>query len=198
MENRIYSMRNGFKKARKRKGLSQAEVADKMGVILKTVMNWEQGISNPDLETTMKLAELFDCDIDYLVGRIEERTHDLKAICDLTGLSEDAANWIINLDSEQLLAFDRFIQHDDFGRMMVSYSEYIDLLHNASKRFVPGTPGASIGVGMKASINVENDGSVSVNSIWEALSMLGHEIGFRAEKITDSDRMTLWNLNEDQ
>ena len=54
MENELYSLRKGFKKARRRKGISQAEVAKKMDVTLKTVMNWEQGISNPDLETIIE------------------------------------------------------------------------------------------------------------------------------------------------
>lgn len=90
MENNMYSLRGGFKKARTKKGITQAQVAKEMDVNLKTVMNWEQGISNPNLETTMKLCELFDCDLDFLAGRIKERTHDIKTACELTGLSEAA------------------------------------------------------------------------------------------------------------
>ena len=90
MENKLYSMLSGFKRARMRKKLKQSDVADAMGVHIKTVMNWEQGLSNPDLETLMKLAELFDCDLDYLVGRIEAPKHDIQTIHDMTGLSVNA------------------------------------------------------------------------------------------------------------
>ena len=49
MEKKLYSVR-GLGKARKRKGLTQAQLTGEMGVILKTVRNWEQGIANPDLK----------------------------------------------------------------------------------------------------------------------------------------------------
>lgn len=130
MENRLYSMRNGFKKARKRKGLSQAEVAEKMGVILKTVMNWEQGISNPDLETSMKLSELFDCDLDYLTGRIDEPTHDIKSLCELSGLTPAAAEIIQkrNLPGNMTIqSLSALIESEQFSDMMVSFFTFLSL-----------------------------------------------------------------------
>ena len=36
------------------------------------------------------LCELYDCDMDYLMGRIDESKHDLKFICEQTGLNEAA------------------------------------------------------------------------------------------------------------
>lgn len=87
---RLYSLKEGLKRARKEAGLTQAELAETMGVHIKTVMNWEQGIAEPPLGTLMELTELYHCDLDYLTGRLDQKTHDLQFIHDQTGLSEKA------------------------------------------------------------------------------------------------------------
>ena len=87
---KLYSLKEGLKRARKEAGLTQADLAEKMGVHIKTVMNWEQGIAEPPLGTLMELTELYHCDLDYLTGRIDQKTHDLQFIHDQTGLSEKA------------------------------------------------------------------------------------------------------------
>ena len=87
---KLYSLKEGLKRARKEAGLTQADLAEKMGVHIKTVMNWEQGIAEPPLGTLMELTELYHCDLDYLTGRLDQKTHDLQFIHDQTGLSEKA------------------------------------------------------------------------------------------------------------
>lgn len=84
------SIKPGLKKARKAANLTQQQLADALDVSLKTVMNWEQGIVSPSLETTMKIADILHCDIDFLTGRIQCSTHDTQFIHDQTGLSEKA------------------------------------------------------------------------------------------------------------
>lgn len=87
---KLYSLSEGLKRARKEAGLTQAQLAEKYGVHIKTVMNWEQGIAEPSLGTLMDLTELYHCDLDYLTGRLDQKTHDLQFIHDQTGLSEKA------------------------------------------------------------------------------------------------------------
>ena len=87
---KLYSLKEGLKRARKEAGLTQAELAEEMGVHIKTVMNWEQGIAEPPLGTLIDLTELYHCDLDYLTGRLDQKTHDLQFIHDQTGLSEKA------------------------------------------------------------------------------------------------------------
>lgn len=87
---KLYSLKERLKRARKEAGLTQADLAEKMGVHIKTVMNWEQGIAEPPLGTLMELTELYHCDLDYLTGRLDQKTHDLQFIHDQTGLSEKA------------------------------------------------------------------------------------------------------------
>ena len=87
---KLYSLPEGLKRARKEAGLTQAQLAEKYGVHIKTVMNWEQGIAEPSLGTLMDLTEIYHCDLDYLTGRLDQKTHDLQFIHDQTGLSEKA------------------------------------------------------------------------------------------------------------
>lgn len=49
--------------------LTQKELAEKIGNVQRNVSNWENGASEPDCETIVKLADLFDISIDELFGR---------------------------------------------------------------------------------------------------------------------------------
>ena len=87
---KFLNLKKGLKDARKNANLTQQQLADKIGVTLKTVMNWEQGVSYPTMETLLRLAQLYDCDLDYLTGRLDCTRHDIQYIHDKTGLSEGA------------------------------------------------------------------------------------------------------------
>lgn len=60
---------NIFKQLRLRDHLSQQELADKLGIAKSTVSMYENGRREPDLETLEQIADLFNVDMDYLVGR---------------------------------------------------------------------------------------------------------------------------------
>ena len=45
---------------RKQKGLSQEEVADRLGVTRQTVSKWETGQSTPDFDKVLPLCELYE------------------------------------------------------------------------------------------------------------------------------------------
>lgn len=90
MSTKLYSFSKGLKKARKKKGIKQKDLANKMNMSIETVRNWEQGRNVPEMDTIIKLCEYFECDIDYLFNRLENKTHDLQFVCDYTGLTEEA------------------------------------------------------------------------------------------------------------
>ena len=147
----LYSLKEGLKRARKEAGFTQQklfkELEDK-GIIghIKTVQNWEQGISEPSLGTLIKLTHFYDCDLDYLTGRIDCKTHDLQFIHDQTGLTEEAIIKIKELSAEQLTALNQLIDHQDFKKAIsqpaaLSDKESINndyaalILHHYKSRF---------------------------------------------------------------
>lgn len=57
---------------RKRKNMTQMELANIMGVSYQAVSNWERGMSLPDISKLPELAEIFECSIDCILGKGRE------------------------------------------------------------------------------------------------------------------------------
>ena len=57
-----------IKKARKERGLSQEELAGRLNVVRQTVSKWEKGLSVPDAEMLVRLAEALDTSVETLLG----------------------------------------------------------------------------------------------------------------------------------
>ena len=65
MEN---SLAENIRRYRKRLGLTQEQLAERLGITLGAVSKWERGSSEPDLSYIMDLAELFHVSVDALIG----------------------------------------------------------------------------------------------------------------------------------
>lgn len=52
---------------RRREGLSQEQLADRLGVTRQSVSKWESGASAPELNKLIALSDLFSVSVDYLV-----------------------------------------------------------------------------------------------------------------------------------
>lgn len=60
---------DNLKTLRKKRGLTQQELADKVGTNRVNVTKWETGRTEPSLENIVKLADLLDVSLDWLFGR---------------------------------------------------------------------------------------------------------------------------------
>lgn len=58
---------NNLFQARKKKGLSQEEVAEKLGVSRQTISKWETDETIPDIYQSKKLAGLYNLSLDELI-----------------------------------------------------------------------------------------------------------------------------------
>jgi transcriptional regulator with XRE-family HTH domain len=68
-----------FRELRKKKGLSQRELANVLHMSNSTVAMYETGKRQPDFESLEKIADFFNVDIDYLLGR-KDTTHRIVEV----------------------------------------------------------------------------------------------------------------------
>ncbi|NLY72501.1 MAG: helix-turn-helix transcriptional regulator [Tissierellia bacterium] len=66
-----------IKELRKKKSITQEELAEKLGVSNRTVSRWETGINMPDLSILLELSSIFEVDLsDLLEGERREKDMD--------------------------------------------------------------------------------------------------------------------------
>ena len=59
---------------RKRQGMTQEELAEKMDVSRQSVSKWESGAAYPEMDAILRLCDLFSCDMDTLLrGDVSRR-----------------------------------------------------------------------------------------------------------------------------
>ena len=56
-----------IRKARKEKGISQEELAIKLNVVRQTVSKWEKGLSVPDADVLIQIADLLEVSVNELL-----------------------------------------------------------------------------------------------------------------------------------
>lgn len=61
---------------RKEKGMTQLQLAEKMGVTDKAVSKWERDLSMPDINSIPKLAEIYNVSVDDLMQVQAEHKED--------------------------------------------------------------------------------------------------------------------------
>ena len=64
---------------RRSRGMSQEQLAERIGVSRQTISKWEGGLSTPDLEKLIALADCFQISLDSLVRAEELSTPEREA-----------------------------------------------------------------------------------------------------------------------
>lgn len=59
-------------KKRKEKNLTQEQLADILGVSRQAISKWESDLAYPETDKLIRISELFDCSLDYLLKDTEE------------------------------------------------------------------------------------------------------------------------------
>ena len=79
------NMADRIQHLRKSKGISQEELADKIGVSRQAVSKWESEQSTPDLEKVIVMSDFFGITTDYILKGIEPITDKEQKSKELTG-----------------------------------------------------------------------------------------------------------------
>ena len=90
----IYGLYEKIKTQRIQVGLSQSELAKKLGVTKSAVNSWESGTNSPSVTYIIKMSQIFSVSTDYLLGVSQRLTVD---ITDLDDQQKQAVRLIIRL-----------------------------------------------------------------------------------------------------
>lgn len=69
-----------LKELRKQAHLTQVELAKRLGIGQSSYADWERGKKNPTQENLVKLAQILNVSVDYLVGSTEDKEDRLDNI----------------------------------------------------------------------------------------------------------------------
>lgn len=67
-----------IKELRQELGITQSKLAEKLNISRSAIAMYEVGASEPDFTTLEKMATLFQCSVDYLLGRDSQRQDATK------------------------------------------------------------------------------------------------------------------------
>lgn len=69
-----------LKELRKQAHLTQVELASKLGIVQSSYADWERGKKKPTQDNLVKIAQILNVSVDYLVGNSEEKAEELDNI----------------------------------------------------------------------------------------------------------------------
>jgi transcriptional regulator with XRE-family HTH domain len=74
-----HKMHKRIKEERELLGKTQLEISNLIGMAVSSYALYEQGRRNPDYDTLIKLADIYNCTTDYLLGRTDNKTQVIKS-----------------------------------------------------------------------------------------------------------------------
>lgn len=120
-------------KIRTENNYTQEKLAELLSISRDKLSKWENGVRVPDLNELLKICDIFDCDLDYLVGRIEQPTHSLQDISDVTGLSMENIKLLQEWSKKRYYPYVHEPESDLFSKESMRSS--IDYLNNLLESF---------------------------------------------------------------
>ena len=63
---------------RDEKGLSQQKLAEMLNITQQTIFKYEKTLVEPDIETLIRLSDIFDVSVDFLIGNSDVREKNCR------------------------------------------------------------------------------------------------------------------------
>ncbi len=114
MDNINIILAANIQKHRKKAGLTQEELADKLGVTFQAVSKWENAKSAPDILFLPMLADLFSCYIDELFSREVKTENHYDHCAELPWNDDDIIRGVVCQGKKILTIHDRIIDKFTF------------------------------------------------------------------------------------
>lgn len=104
---------NRIRILRKRRGLSQAQVAAQLKVHQTAVSQWETGRTDPDMDSARMLSDFFGVSIDYLLGHDTQRDEIDEVYLNLARAARDRDLKLDDNDIDFILDFAQRLKDRD-------------------------------------------------------------------------------------
>ncbi|EJL73318.1 helix-turn-helix domain-containing protein [Chryseobacterium populi] len=117
---------------RSKKGYSQQEVADKLGISQPAYHKYESDEVKPGLENLFKIAEIYDVEIGELMDDVQNIISHNTIDSYIANAAGNVINPVFNMHSEELLECVMKSQQD-LTELMTSQNKLIELLINKLK-----------------------------------------------------------------
>lgn len=119
-----------LKQLRSENHLTQAQLAEILGIAKTTLAAYEQGKSEPNIELLIKLADYFCVTVDYLIGKTNCSNSDYQPIADSLGIDEKTIETLLLLSAtnykySKLDYLEAIIQHPQFPGLLNQIHSYI-------------------------------------------------------------------------
>lgn len=142
---------------RKKSGLSQEELAEKIGVSRQAVSKWERAEASPDTDNLIILAEVYGVSLDDLLKG--EGEPELKTEPDYEAPDENTT-----YVEEKHVSFKNGIHvHDGKDDVDISFKEGINVKKNDGSRVHVGTDGVHVHDGEKVRAYTDENGHIMVD-----------------------------------
>ena len=132
-----------LKELRKSNGYTIEQFADMVGISKSTLGYYENDKRMPDIEILARIADTLNVNADYLIGRTNTTAQKgkMKTVCEFTGLSDNAAEFLAQLVKKKDYAKLEIINHL-FQELCEDYDFYstkrrMERKQQRSRRVVP-------------------------------------------------------------
>ena len=114
-----------LKRLIKREGLTNALLAEKLDYSEHAVKRWLKTTEKnfPSLTTLVKISEIFNVDVAYLLGEQECEKISVQRVSDLTGLTEEAAS-TLDKGSLNVRVLNDILSSKHFQKLILDVFEY--------------------------------------------------------------------------
>lgn len=124
MDNTIKLREIGARIKKEREALSMTleQLAEVLNTTRQSVSKWEKGLGTLDMDSVLRMCDLFECEIGYLTCEYDCKRKETTDVCSVTGLDEKAVEILLEYSSSDYGKSNNYmsklIQELDFWKMI--------------------------------------------------------------------------------